>query len=119
MSAEVMKIPSGGTTTADVNVLWDGGSTLSMITFKKAKEMKLTGKKVKLTIVKIGGVKEHINSYQYEVPLKDQAGETVHFQAYGIQRISTAIEPIEAKSFKEIFENIKDFFLFFIINPLF
>ena len=27
-----------------VNIMWDGGSTLSFITFSKAKEMKLTSK---------------------------------------------------------------------------
>ena len=38
-----------------INVLWDGGSTLSFITFELAKRLKLSGQKVRLEIVKVGG----------------------------------------------------------------
>ena len=42
-----------------VNIMWDGGSTLSFITFSKAKEMRLTDNgKVRLQIVKMGGAIE-------------------------------------------------------------
>jgi len=79
-----MTIPAAGEVNTKLNVLWDGGSTLSMITLNKARELKLTGKRVQLTIVKVGGLKETTNSYQYEVPLKDKEGKTVLFVAYGI-----------------------------------
>ena len=41
-----------------VNVLWDGGSTLSLITFRKAKELQLDGKQVDLAVTKVGGKTE-------------------------------------------------------------
>ena len=91
-----MKVPTGKERT-HVNVLWDGGATLSMITFKKATEMKLKGDSVRMTITKVGGTKEDINSFKYEVPLIDQNGNEITLQAYGIQRISTPLEKVELK----------------------
>ena len=52
-------------------VLWDSASTISLITFRKAKELRLSGKAVNLTINKTSGVVEDLRSLQYEVFLKD------------------------------------------------
>ena len=38
-----------------LNVLWDGGSTLSFITFQEAKKLQLQEQKIRLQIVKVGG----------------------------------------------------------------
>ena len=54
-----------------LNVLWDGGSTISLITFQKAKEMNLKGKPVKLNVCKEGGSVENFDSFVYDVPLID------------------------------------------------
>ena len=48
-----------------INVLWDGGSTLSFITFELAKRLKLSGQKVKLEIVKVGGETNILDSRRY------------------------------------------------------
>ena len=42
----------------NVNVLWDGGATLSLITLKKAAALGLYGKKIKLAVTKVGGTSE-------------------------------------------------------------
>ena len=56
-----------------------------LVTFKKARELNLKGKPMKLSVVKVG-VKEEINPYQYNLSLIDRNGEVVQFQAYGIER---------------------------------
>ena len=48
-----MSIPCTKTST-NVNVLWDGGSNGSLITFAKAKSLGLKGKAVRLSIQRIG-----------------------------------------------------------------
>ena len=53
---QLMRIPAKSEKgMSNVNVLFDGGATLSLITFKKAKELGLEGKPVKLSVVKVGG----------------------------------------------------------------
>ena len=47
-----------------VTVLWDGGATVSLITFDKANELGLEGEAVNLAVTKVGGKTEEINSYR-------------------------------------------------------
>ena len=60
-----------------INVIWNGGSTLSFITFELAKRLKLSGHKVKLEIVKVGGKTNILDSRHYELCLTDKHGDTV------------------------------------------
>ena len=50
----VMEV-STGNPHIKANVLWDGGATNSLITFNKAKELKLKGRPVVLNVTKVGG----------------------------------------------------------------
>jgi len=59
----------------DVNVLWDGGATLSLITFKRAAQLGLTGKSVRLSVTKVGGITDKIDSYKDQLYLIDKAGK--------------------------------------------
>ena len=88
------------------NVLWDGGATLSLITFKKAKELNLRGKEVKLSVTKVGGESEEIRSFKYELGLKDTQGKCIDFLLYGIERISTELESIDLKGVSQLFKGI-------------
>ena len=45
-------------------MLWDGGSTLSFVTFKLARKLQLHGKPVKLEIITVGGKIEQIDSFE-------------------------------------------------------
>ena len=58
----------------NANVLWDGGATLSLITFKKAKQLKLNGQDIKLAVTKGGGKTKEIMSSKYELAIKDKDG---------------------------------------------
>ena len=74
--------------------MWDGGSTLSFITFTKAESLELKGLPVKLKITVVGGESKSIESYIYKLNLFDKDGKQTEIEAYGIQKISTQIEAV-------------------------
>ena len=87
-----------------VSVMWDNASTISLITFKKAKELLLVGTTVNLNITKAGGEEEEIKSCRYNVILKDVEGFLVSITVYGITRISSVIAPLKLNE-EEVFDN--------------
>ena len=74
--------------------MWDIGSTLTFITFVKAKAMKLKGRPVKLGIVVVGGKAELVDSQIYQMTLLKQNGKLVDVEAYGIEKISSQIDKV-------------------------
>ena len=58
-----VKRTSEGRKEVGLNCLWDGGSNLSFITLRKAKELQLRGKPVDIQFVKVGGTVENINTF--------------------------------------------------------
>ena len=103
---QVMKVKSAVNAAAPLNVLWDGGATISLITFAKARELSLDGEEIRLSVVKVGGVKEEMRSSVYKLPLIDESGETVNFRVYGIDRISSPVEGINLNGVMHLFQNI-------------
>jgi len=101
---QIMNVPAGRDGLSHVNVLWDSGATVSMITFSKARSLGLSGVNARITIVKIGGVRETIESKIYDVPLCDKEGNIDVFHAYGISQISSSIEAIEIAELAVEFE---------------
>ena len=77
-----------------MNILWDGGSTLSFITFEQAKKLKLVGEKVQLEIVKVRGVDEELKSLRNNLALVNNAGSTITVSVLGIERISSDIKVV-------------------------
>ena len=77
-----------------LNVMWDTASTLSLITFKRAKQLHLKGNEVDLTITKTGGTVEQIKSFSYKLPLKDKNGGVYWLVVYGLPKISLSSENI-------------------------
>lgn len=88
------------------NVLWDTGASLSFITNKKAKSEKLKGTKTKLSVVKVGGMKERLHSHKYKHPLIDKEGHTVHFEVYGIDKITADIPTIDQNAVQQLFKDV-------------
>ena len=68
--------------------LWEAGSTLCFITFKRANELQLKGHPVKLEIVTIGGEKKLMDSAQYKLYILDEEGIEVEIEVLGINKIS-------------------------------
>ena len=57
---QLMQVRAGFNGENTLNMFWDSGSKVSMITFKKANELGLEGKKRKINIIKVGASKETI-----------------------------------------------------------
>lgn len=76
--------------TADV--MWDNTAMLCFITNAKAKQEKLKGVQVKLSIVNIRGHNKKIETMKYKLPLLDNQGHAVEFETYGINKITPDIE---------------------------
>ena len=90
-----------------LNVLWDGGSTVTLITFTAAKLQGLQRKQdVRLQIVKIGGKMEELDSYVYEMDLNDRNGQKVTIKALGIDKISNDIVEIDVMGIQRLFWDI-------------
>ena len=89
-----------------VNVMWDAGSTISLINFKTAEELKLLGRKIKLEITTVGGITKTINSYSYQLFLHDKENRMTSIEVYGIQTISTDICEARIKNLNKIFKNV-------------
>ena len=85
------------------NIFWDGGSTLSFITTKRAKELKLKGEKIQLSLLTIGAQSQTVNSLIYEVNLIESSGKVHQVHAVGIDKISSSIQPINMNRVCEIF----------------
>ena len=102
---QVMKIKSSNDKDP-LNVLWDGGATISLITFDKAKELNLIGESVKLSVVKVGGSKLEMKSSVYTLPLIDQSGNSIQFQVYGMDKISSRINSIDVAGVMHLFHGV-------------
>ena len=62
----------------------DGGSTLLFITFRQARLLKLTGEKIRVEIVKVGGVIKELDSFCYCITLVDKLGSTTKITVLGL-----------------------------------
>ena len=90
-----------------MNALWDGGSTISLITFSSAEKIKLKGEAVTLNVVMVGGQTETIQSFKYDLTLIDKKKNAVEFIVYGIEKISTNLQRICVKNAANLFANVK------------
>ena len=83
-----------------------GGATISLITFDKAKELNLIGESVKLSVVKVGGSKVEMKSSVYTLPLIDQSGNSIQFQVYRMDKISTRMYSIDVARVMHLFHGV-------------
>ena len=91
----------------NLTTLWDGGSTASLITHKKAREMNLKGSNVTLSITKVGNVVEIIESKEYLVPLIDMNGKTYQITCCGMEEISAPLEFVDISIASKLFPCIE------------
>ena len=64
---QLMQVTTGTEKPSKLTVLWDGGATISLITFTKARSMGLVGEPVQLSVVKVGGERNELSSYIYDL----------------------------------------------------
>ena len=103
---QLITIKSGTKNFQSFNVLWDRGAPLSLTTFDKARELELKAKEIKISVVKMGGQKEEIHSFVYDLPLLNERREVVMFQVYGINRISTNVQQINLTEVIGLFQGL-------------
>ena len=89
-----------------INVMWDSAASLCFITNEKAKAEKLQGKEVELTITKVGGETEKLQTYKYNLPLIDLKGDQVILEVYGIDKITNDIQGIKSTFIASMFNNV-------------
>ena len=102
-SLMLMKIPLKCKLKRSINVLWDSGSTTSLITNTAAKTFGLRGLPVTLTITTVGGDVKKVYSNKYHVPLIDRNGNVKTVLAYGIERITGDISSISVEKLSILF----------------
>ena len=104
-----MRVSSGTTPSIGLNILWNDGATISLITFKKAREMGLVGDPIKMAAIKVGGEKQELSSYIYDLLIMDKDGKIVHFQVYGTDQVSTGVCKKNLARVKDQFKNLSPY----------
>ena len=100
---QLMNIPSSE---GSLNVLWDSGATVSLITYQKAAELKLEGKPLDMTVVKVGGKPETVHSCEFVVPLLNSEKQLVEIRAYAIDKISTPVKKLSIPAVTNLFSGV-------------
>ena len=103
---QVMPIPIKSRKMGNLNVFWDSGATVSLITNNKAIEHGLKGTPVTLRIITVGGIERKENSFRYLVPLIDVEGRVRNIVAYGINCITNDLVDISLNNIKEKFHGV-------------
>lgn len=88
-----------------VNVVWDSAASLCFITNEKAKKEKLQGKEIVLTLTKVGGKTEKVQTHKYNLPLIDLKGNQFNFEVQRIVKITSEIQSIDSKYITSMFKN--------------
>ena len=89
------------------NVMWDNAASLCFVTYSKAKAERLSGTRVQLSIVKVGGKIEVMPSMRYQLQLIDQEGKAVQIEAYGIDKITSDIQNVNIDQVLHLFNDVK------------
>ena len=84
----------------------DNAASISLITNQKAREEKLKGMRVELSIVKVGTKSKKIASEKYRLRLFDKKGQIVEFDVYGIDKITSDIQSINIDGVVQLFKNV-------------
>ena len=89
-----------------VNIMWDVGSTISLINFETAELLKLSGKRIKLEITTVGGHTKTIDSYSYKIFLHDKKNRITPIEVFDIERISTDISEARIENLNKFFKKV-------------
>ena len=84
--------------------MWDGGSTLSFITTRKANQLKLKGRRINLSMTTVGGQTTKLESYEYSVMMHDLDDNRVEVRAIGIDKISSSINRVSKQDISKVFQ---------------
>ena len=89
-----------------MNVFWDSGSQLSLITNKVPNKLKLRGKKVRLAITVVANQIMEMDAFEYKIQLLDTHNRSVEIKAISIDNISSPIGRINRREVCKISGNV-------------
>ena len=89
-----------------LNILYDPGATLSLISRNAAKQLALKGSDISLSITKVGNSTDIQQSKEYTVPLKCTDGKICEVNVCEIEEITTITEEIDSKLLHSIFPEV-------------
>ena len=58
--------------------MWDNAASLCFIANTKAKQKKIKGSKVELSVIKVGAQSQNIKTIKYKVPLIDTVNDLIN-----------------------------------------
>ena len=61
---------------------------------------------MELSIVKVGGRTERLQSHKYRIPLIDLDGNEVHFDVYGIDKITNNVQNVDVSYIAKLFTDV-------------
>ena len=89
-----------------INVMWDSGANISLITRRATQRLGLKGKSTTLSIVKVGDDLTSLDSKEVEVPLEDLQGKIWTVQAYEIDEITANLNQVDTQQIQSHFPEI-------------
>ena len=87
----------------EATVLWDTGSTVSLVRNEFAEKAGLEGTDCQFQLTGVGGQMSDFKTKMYVVPLLNREGKKTVVNAFGIQSITAELEPVVTKKFAQIF----------------
>ena len=85
-----------------MGTLLDNCSTDNYITNSMARKNNLVGEQVELLVEGIGGEKNKVDSYVYQVPIEDKNGKVHVLECYGMDVIATPADPPNSESYSKL-----------------
>ena len=61
---------------------------------------------MQLSIIKVGGESETMDTFKYKLPLIDKQGKTVVFNVYGIDKKASPIPAVDIKGISKLFQDV-------------
>ena len=102
LMTKVVESPGGS-----ISTILDPCLNLSLITHRIARKLNLKGKKVRVSLTKVGNVTETVTTMEYELKLKDVNKKMCTIVTYGIEEITSNIEKVDISEVSQLFEHIQ------------
>ena len=83
-------------------------ATLSLITYRAAKMLKLRNEDVTLEIIKVGNTSDIVQSKRYTLCIRDKEGIDWNLFCYGINEITSDASEIDMESIVSVFSGVKE-----------
>ena len=93
----LLQIQKISTRNGFANVLWDTGASLCFIANAIARAENLKVIITQLSIIKVGGESETVDTFKCKLPFIDKQGKTIVFDFYRIDNITLTIPSVNIK----------------------